>query len=101
MDHHCPWTGNCVGKHNHKYFILFLFYATIGLGIVSFNILIDWIIGRKVMEDYKDDSWVTYAVIMIGILSIMLMISIGFLLVTQLLAGLINMTTLEGFIEGI
>jgi len=31
MDHHCKWTGNCVGYFNHKYFCLFLFYASIGL----------------------------------------------------------------------
>ncbi|KAH3760408.1 zinc finger protein, DHHC-type, palmitoyltransferase [Pelomyxa schiedti] len=45
MDHHCPWIGNCVGHYNHKYFVLFLFYASLGLaygvlshivGIVSF-----------------------------------------------------------------
>jgi palmitoyltransferase len=29
MDHHCPWVGNCVGKYNHKFFILFLLYATV------------------------------------------------------------------------
>ena len=37
MDHHCPWVGNCVGKYNHKYFILFLAYAT-----VRIYLFLDW-----------------------------------------------------------
>jgi len=31
MDHHCVFINNCVGHDNHKSFILFVFYACIGL----------------------------------------------------------------------
>eukprot|EP00924_Labyrinthula_sp_SR-Ha-C_P008415 maker-scaffold_11-snap-gene-12.12-mRNA-1 protein AED:0.01 eAED:0.01 QI:135/1/1/1/0/0/2/973/218 len=30
-DHHCPWTGKCIGKNNMKSFQLFLFFLCIDL----------------------------------------------------------------------
>ncbi|KAI9176051.1 hypothetical protein H9P43_006416 [Blastocladiella emersonii ATCC 22665] len=29
MDHHCPWLNNCVGHHNHRYFVVFLVYVSL------------------------------------------------------------------------
>ena len=29
MDHHCPWSGSCIGIKNHKLFNLLLFYVDI------------------------------------------------------------------------
>jgi len=30
MDHYCPWVNNTVGQNNHKFFLQFLVYVTIG-----------------------------------------------------------------------
>lgn len=39
MDHHCPWTNNCIGFFNIKYFTLYVFYIFI-LSVYAFPMVI-------------------------------------------------------------
>ncbi|KAJ5334576.1 hypothetical protein N7452_006979 [Penicillium brevicompactum] len=35
MDHHCPWTSNCVSHFTLPHFMRFLFYATVGMSYLE------------------------------------------------------------------
>lgn len=35
MDHHCPWTSNCVSHFTFPHFIRFLFFAVVGMGYLE------------------------------------------------------------------
>lgn len=42
MDHHCPWTNNCIGESNMKYFFLFIVYTGLFCLYCIILIVLDW-----------------------------------------------------------
>lgn len=54
MDHHCPWINNCVGHKNHKYFLLFLIYATVGITYCLTLIVISFLEALKESKGAED-----------------------------------------------
>jgi len=88
MDHQCPWLGNTIGFANHKFFYLFLFYATSACGISGLSIL-DFLVRAAVPQAGSS------VLVGAGGLSIVLSSVLGPFLMfhTWLLAR--NMTTIE------
>ena len=39
-DHHCPWTGHCIGRDNHLFFIIFVFFESISDSLAFFSLIL-------------------------------------------------------------
>lgn len=89
FDHHCPWINNCVGYHNYKFYVLFLFYTLVTIVFAQYLIVMRWLMGPSL----KDFERISMAVI--GILLLLFTFMVGSLLGYHGYLITKNMTTIE------
>ncbi|KAI8991773.1 DHHC palmitoyltransferase-domain-containing protein [Mycotypha africana] len=88
MDHHCPWVNGCVGIKNHRYYIQFLFYASLYASFVFLTSIIIFIQSRGLATF---DGIALVVVIVAGIFTIV----IGPFTMSHIWLIFINRTTIE------
>ena len=72
MDHHCPWLNNCVGLHNHKYFVGFISFLALA-AIWNFFMIAFGVFGIYTPDPglYATWSgWLTFELVLSGSIAI-------------------------------
>ena len=93
-DHYCIFLNACIGYHNHKLFILFLFYSILSTGLMSLDILNIRIKNfQSIINDLTFFNFILLIIILI--LTLALSISICIFCFLHIYLMITNQTTIE------
>jgi palmitoyltransferase len=100
MDHHCPWTANCVSHTTFPHFIRFLFYTTIGLSLLQTFLFtrLAHLWNSRDMPAYLGPNMFElghlFATLVVNTITIF---CLGILLIRNIWCLAVNTTTIEGW----
>ena len=98
MDHHCPWTANCVSLTTFPHFLRFLLYANLSLWTLSYFIF------QRFAALWASRLWPSYLgpslpalihLTILALVSFVTEVALGLMLATTLKGWVFNMTTIE------
>jgi palmitoyltransferase len=100
MDHHCPWTANCVSHTTFPHFLRFLLYAVLSMTYL-FNLLfprLQHLWAQRNMPSYLGPSISQLAhLFLLTTVNFFVLFALTILLVRNVYALAVNTTTIEGW----
>lgn len=92
MDHHCPWTAQCVGHDNFPHFLRFLVWvlATCAIGLKYTFQELRYYWRNRNLPSYYISQWQVALIIVVFILFVFLEFSIGILFIRTCITSLFS-----------
>lgn len=100
MDHHCPWTTNCVSHTTFPHFIRFVLYAVISMSILSYHLFVraSTIFSTRNLPAYLGPpTWTMAHLLVLIVVNSITLFALSILLVRSIYSLAINTTMIESW----
>lgn len=100
MDHHCPWTSNCVSLTTFPHFLRFVLYAVISMSILAYHlfgrVLVIWD-NRNLPAYLGPPVWTMVHLFVLVLVNSITLFALSILLVRSIYSLAINTTMIESW----